>query len=361
MSKDYNELADRVKTIEKHHLDIVDRLLDLENKLGIIHETDDDDNFDDNTEIAKRRTPSRIKKSQEDNLSTQLLKELKVYKAEKLCFSLKSALVNFDLNYPPIESFERNLQQITETGDVLYIMQLIHDCWCLVYPDALFDRPTKRGIDIITLQTVLSKFSGDNPEKNYDVITNEINKDDINVLKIKYYREFANLSARMQGAYRKYMQSLYEVCKTICKNHDIELESNFLIPDYIISTNKLTVAQVNNVFLAMANEKKMHNNPDTAAAFRALFGMTLNAVERRICWLDVSKSHKPNFLSLYKMFEAMGVEMNKFNRAIICKYFTTSDGAIEPESLRPREKNKSKARNRIEEMVKEALQIKPTP
>ena len=32
-----------------------------------------------------------------------------------------------------------------------------------------------------------------------------------------------------------------------------------------------------------------------------------------------------------------------------------------PSEKNPREKNKSKARNRIEEMVKVALQIKPTP
>ena len=281
-----------------------------------------------------------------------------IYRLEDLCTMLKSAILDFNLKLPPLVSFERYLRKLTNIDDVFYVMEMLHQCWVYVHPLYLFDRPTK---DLMSQSEMLNwafnRYRGKNPDRNYDFINQEVNRGNINELTLLFNKAYNHLESRQQAAYGSYMKGLEEISRSVCRSFDMELGSGFTICYVLTSKLELTRTQIDNVFAAVAKIGKMNNNEETAAAFRSLFSQTISAVEQKIQWLDVAKSHKPNYASLYVLFKTMGVEMNRFHRTIICRVFTSPQGAIDPDQLKSRETNSSDALDDFEQLVQNALTI----
>ena len=300
----------------------------------------------------------KLKKMEEELavLNKHILQEQLTFRLEDLCTMLKSAVIDFNLKLPPLVSFERYLRKLTNIDDVFYVMDLVHQCWVYLHPTQLFDRSTKSTMSQEEmLDRALSKYSGTNPNPDYDFINQEVDRHNISELTIFAANSYNKMDSRYKNAYSRYMDGLLEICKSVCKSFDIELGPDFTI-DYVLTTKtNLTSVQIDNVFKAVANDGKMNNDQDTAAAFRSLFNQTTSAVEQRIQWLDVSRSQKPNYASLYIMFKTMGVDMNKFHRTIICKVFTTRQGPIDPDQLKSRESNDSDTLKTFETLVSSVL------
>lgn len=266
-----------------------------------------------------------------------------VYRLEELCMLLKSAVLDFSLKLPPQLSFERYLSRITGKDNLLYIIDLLHECWLFFHPIHFFDRPTKNELDAEQLLNLA--FDGTN--------INVIDRNDFNVLYTRYYREFNRLSARLKDSYGHYMDDLLCVCKEVCGKFDLHLNDDFTISRCLISDKNLSIAKIDKVFSAVASKGLMTNDTNTAAAFRALFKQVPTVVENQIVWLDCAKSKSPNYASLYVMFKTMGVKMDSSDKEIICSAFTTSKGVIRPEQLKPR--NESEQLNELQAIVEKAI------
>lgn len=279
----------------------------------------------------------------------EIEKERIISKIEDFCTRLKDAVVDFNLKLPPLVSFERYLHRITDIEDVFYAMEQIHECWLHLHPSLLFDRPLKANMSADEfLDQVLS-----HPDPKYDVMKKEVDRNNISELTISAVKAYEQMDYRYKNAYRRYMDGLFSICKSVCDKFDIKIAENFTTT-YAL-TSSLTKSQIDNVFKAVANDGKMNDDEDTAAAFRSLFSKTISAVEKKILWLDVAKSKTPTYASLYLMFKTMGVEMNEFHKNIICKVFTTPQGSIKPDQLKSRDSNNSEKLKAFEKLVKDAI------
>lgn len=287
---------------------------------------------------------------------SELNREHIVSKLEDLCTMLKSAVTDFNLKVPPLVSFERYLHKIDPENikDVFYVMDMIHQCWLYLNPSFLFDRPMKSHMDVKEMiGKALNKYNGPNPDPNYDFINQEVDRQNITVLTLLAAKAYNKLDARYKNAYGKYMDGLYAICKSVCLGFDIKLDEDFTI-NYVLTSN-LTRSQIESVYNAVANDGKMNNDQDTKTTFLSIFDSTISAVEHQILWLDVAKSRKPNYASLYVMFKTMGLKMTAFERTVICKVFTTPQGPIDPDQLKSRETNNSNVLKTFEALIRKAL------
>lgn len=269
-----------------------------------------------------------------------LVKDQIIYKLEDLCTMLNSAILHFNLNFPPVGTFERYLRRITDIDDLFHIMKILHQSWLYIHPYYLFERPLKDKLnqDVI-LDTVLSNYE-DGPKYNYNA---DADRHNINELTLLHAKKYAQKSDKLKAAYGTYIYNLYIISKDVCNKFSIKLNDNFTISYTLISTNNLTMAQIDNVFKVVADDGMMYNDQDTAATFRALFESSVIVPEHKIVWLDTTKGHSPNYASLYTMFSTMGVEMDRYNRSVICHAFETPCGKIEDKQLKTRKTDKQTA------------------
>ena len=300
--------------------------------------------------VLSLRKSIDVLNSQVAKIENQMLREEVTYvqKLEDYCLMLRNAVLDLNLKLPPIVSFERYLTKIADISNVLYVMELLHECWIFLHPDFLFQRLTKVEMspDKISVDQMLNLVFDDS---NVAVI----DRNDFNPLKIEHAKAIYSLSARLKSSYGDYMENLLSICKRVCQSFNIVLSENFTTSISLTSHKELSVAQIDSVFTVMADEGLMTNTTETRAAFRAMFDNVLTAVETRIEWLDKAKNKSPNYASLYVMFDALGVEMSTSNKDIICRVFTTPNGGINPNQIKVRDE--SKELNELRNKVKNAL------
>ena len=295
-------------------------------------------------------------------LYESLVREQNLNQLLNLTMMLKSAVLSINAHFPPLESFEYYLKRLTNREDLHYVITLIRRCWEYVN-NAILVRPSKYDLlemldmaDEAYLENV-SKGEGEKPILGEFFSTADIDKDNYE-LDLWVKNLLSDTTQRRRQYFGWYMKSLYEICKGVCESFHEELRYDFIIP--LVIPTSLTRTQIENVYKAVAGKGKMNNDPETGAAFMALFSPTTNANEKRVEWLDVAKNKQPNYSSLYKMLEVMGVDMSdRSNLEKICNafYVTNKDTGnmqgIKIEQLRCRENTKSLYE--LESLVKNAL------
>lgn len=203
----------------------------------------------------------------------------------------------------------------------------------------------KSRLDIeAALDQALCKYSREGIH-GYDFVKEEMEKHNFTILDTIREIQKPEVINKRKSAYREYMKGLYKITDAVCEKKHIKLNEDFTLQEAL--TIKLTPEQIRAVFDVVVKNGKMSSDEDTRSTFMSIFDSTINVTEGKILWLDVAKSHTPNYSTLYVLFKTMGVEMTNFNKAVICKFFKVKDIdgkeiAIHPEKLKSRKKKNSK-------------------
>ena len=85
-----------------------------------------------------------------------------------------------------------------------------------------------------------------------------------------------------------------------------------------------------------------------------MFNTSISAPNGAIDWHDIGsgKNKSPSIAAIYTIFNAIGVEMNLHNKAIICKYFNWPNGKLTPDQIKSRVNDKQSA---LEKAIKNVL------
>ena len=315
------------------------------------------------TDIAKNVVKKVVEKD--------VMQVLYVLKLEDLCYKLKRAIIDKECMLPEKISFERYLHRLMKVDDIIYTMNLLHECWLYAHPAFHFDcQPKDTMSQEDMLDKALNKFkhiepsddedgdrSNDIKVSDYDFVKNEVNKHKIWASHIINYKKFTNLPKERKEECLDYLDSLWNTAKVVCEKKKIEIGTGFIINYFLITP--LSPNQIKAVFNAVSQKGCMNGDNDTGATFLAMFNQTTNAVENKIMWLETTKSKAPNYAMLYTMFETMGVKMTEFEKIIICRFIRTTEGDIKPEQLKTRKSNQSKQLKDFECMIKDAVKQSP--
>lgn len=308
-------------------------------------------------EIKKLRNDIQAgHKSLKDETASK--EDVYVFRLEDYCYSLRNSIVDLSLKLPSYSSFKYYFNKLQQKEDIQYILELLHQCWTLVYPDTLFNAPLKNE----DLDDALCKFTGNQQHRygnSYDLVTTELNGISNLYLAEAYYKRMQH--ARKVGDEQKllliglqeFMSGLHQLILPVCARHNIFVREDFTIGGSLhVALNK---EQLCTIFKAVAKNGYMYDNEDTQRNFLALFDNTLPAPQNRIMWLDRNKKNKqPSIASLYVMFQAMGVEMNIANKEVISHHYLDASGEqIVAENLKSR--NSSGNLSTIESLVKNAI------
>ncbi len=281
--------------------------------------------------------------------------DLYVFRLEDYCSSLRNGIINANLTLPSISSFKFYFSKLQKVGNIEYVLELLHECWLLAYPDNMFNSAYKDTDPIKILDSSLSKYDNKDSsygDSSYDVVSEELNTS-INITIAQIYYHNACKNKDQLHLYREYIDKLYTAINSIFHSDEITIEKGF-IPVCCLKTT-LNRDQQLSLFKAISSEGFMVNDKMTQYSFLSLFSNTLHTSDKKIIWLDINKkNHQPTIASLYTMFSAIGVEMNTHNKSIICKLFIdANNNPISPESLKPR--NESESLRRIKSIVDEIL------
>mgnify|MGYP000555150786 CR=1 FL=1 len=304
--------------------------------------------------LSKMKTEiQELKEAVQDNASKE---DVCLFRLEDYCNSLKGAIVNSTLNLPSISSFRFYLSKLKEQDNIEYILGLLHECWILAYPDKMFESTYKDNDAIKILENSLCKYSNDvyacNGSSSYDVVSEELNVPANVIVSSAYYRKLQK--SEMLPLFREYLDMLYGVVHTIYNYKGLSIGKDFIpVCSLQVALNR---EQLFSLFAAIASAGFMVNDSVTRHSFLSLFSNTLHITGKKIKWLDRNeKNNQPSVASLYVMFSAMKVEMNAYNKKIICKLFNDADDKpISPESLKPRKESQtlSKVRTLVDDICK---------
>lgn len=252
-----------------------------------------------------------------------------VSKLEDHCYALRNAMIDLSLKFPTINTFDRYLSKLKLRDNFIYIVNLLHECWCFAHPSYLLDAMQQdHGIDFSV------KRLGHAPE----TIAASFDKH-ILPLKLDYYNRNLNESV-LTANYGLYMKDLYHVTKNVCyKSFGLNLLEGFII-SYKIPTDK-TPDQLRKAFEVISKEFHCCDySDDNIKVFLSMFDTTFTEPEGTIEWKDIgsSKNKMTSFASIYTLFSALGVDMSLGNKTIITKYIITKNGEIAPEQIKSRYK-----------------------
>ena len=251
------------------------------------------------TDIAKNVVKNVVEKD--------VMQVLYVLKLEDLCYKLKRAIINKECMLPEKISFERYLHKLMKVDDIIYTMNLLHECWLYAYPAFHFDcQPKDTMPQEDMLDKALNKFKhiepsddGDGDRSNdvkasdYDFVKNEIDKHKIVASHIINYNKFVRLPKERKKECLDYLDSLWNTAKGVCEKKKIEIGTGFVINYFLITP--LSPSQIKAVFNVVSQKGCMNGDNDTGATFLAMFNQTTNAVENKIMWLETTKSKAPNY------------------------------------------------------------------
>lgn len=266
-----------------------------------------------------------------------------VSRLEDYCYMLRNAMIDMSLKFPYISTFERYLNEITKEESIIYIVDLLHECWCFAHPYYLFNKGQKDD----NILTFLTKYRRGELRNGMGVIKEELDKK-ISPLLIAYHKVYQN-AGKMTQCYGDYMDDLYNVVRIHCNRLNIVLKDDFTII-YTIETDK-SPEQLKKVFQVFSSQFNCcENNDSNLQVFISMFSTAISVREGTILWTDIgsSKGKEPSLASIDTVFRSLGIEMNSHNKNIICKYITWANGSITPEQIKPRKNDK-------QEKLKEAI------
>lgn len=275
-----------------------------------------------------------------------------VSQLEYYCYKLRDAIIDISLKYPELETFERYFNKIKEYDSMIYILSLLHKCWCFANPQYLFDT-TPKSYSYEEVDKCLGKLTPGSPRYGTDMLKEEFGKK-YNPLCAKYYKEYLS-SGGMKLCYGDYMDNLYQIVSLLCRKFNIKLDKRFIIVQSLKTESNLSPCQLKGVFeIISAKFKCCENNETNLQVFISMFDTTVSVPEGTIMWKDIgsSRGKEPSLASIDTVFRSLGVKMNLHNKTIISRYITWQNGKIIPEQIKPRNTAKQKS---LEEAILQFL------
>lgn len=283
-----------------------------------------------------------------NNMNIQISSEhFIVSKLEEYCYILRDAMIDMSLKYPEISTFERYLSEIKQEDSIIYIVGLLHKCWCLAHPYFLFNTVQENNV-----LDYLTKYSKGTPNSGVDIPKEAFNKKPTPLL-IRHFRK-KNKERKMLLNYKEYLDNLYEVTNIQCERFKIKLRDNFTI--IAVLETKKSSEQLKNVFEIFSKQFNCcEYNENNLQVFISMFSTTPSRTENTILWTDIGSeiSKEPSLASIDTIFRSLGIKMNSYNKSIICKYITWKYGNIKPEQIKPRSNEKQNdLKNKILDSLK---------
>lgn len=267
---------------------------------------------------------------------------------EEYCYKLRDAMIDLSLKLPEINTIDRYFRELKDYDNIVYILSILHKCWCFAHPEYLFNTIPK-NLSIDEMFQRLSIYQPDSSRGGSDILKEELDKKH-NPLLIAYYDAF-RYAGDMTLCYGEYMKQLHNVINVHCNGFYIDIKDNFtIIP--ALKTNK-TAQQLKKVFYVFSrNFGCCEDSEENLQIFLSMFDTTISAPEGTIPWHDMGseKNRQFSIASIYTIFKTLGIEMNRHNREIICLYITRPDGKrLNQEQIKSRINSK-------QEGFKEALE-----
>ena len=262
---------------------------------------------------------------------------------EKCCYKLRDAMIDMSLKCPEISTFERYFKELRDFDSVVYIVGLLHRCWCFAHPAYLFDTVPK-DLSYEAMINSLNKYQPGSGSYGMDFLKEELNKK-INPLITAYYKAYSK-AAEMELCYGDYMEELYHPTSLMCSRFNIKLTNTFTIHS-TIQTDK-TPQQLKDAFTVFSRDFKCcAYTEENSRIFLSIFDTTYSAAEGTIMWTDTgTKSKQASLASIYTVFSTLGVSMNQHTRAIIAKHIVWQNGSITPEQIKARNGNEKQEKLR---------------
>ena len=272
-----------------------------------------------------------------------------VSKVEDCCYKLRDAMIDVSLKFPEISTFEHYLKEIKDYDDIVYILGLLHKCWCFAHPDFLFNAVPK-NLSADEILQKLSVYQSDSPRGKSNILKEELDKKH-NHLLIAYYRAYQE-AGKMTLCYGEYMDRLYKIVSDLICRSGIEINNNFtFIPG--IKTDK-TPEQLERVFYVFSRQFNCCDDSEhNLRIFISMFNTSISAPNGAIDWHDIGsgKNKSPSIAAIYTIFNAIDVEMNLHNKTIICKYFKWPNGKLTPDQIKSRVNDKQSALEKAKKNV----------
>lgn len=269
-------------------------------------------------------------------------------KAETYCYRLQDAIIDLTLKLPTIDTIERYLLKLEKKESIVYILGLLHKCWCYANPVYLNDVIPKElsSSQKDYVKRVESMYSRTVLKEEINKPTNPLILDYCKARTKRHELDFCSLS------YSSYMNSLFNITKNICKRFDLEIVDGFII-SATIKTDK-SPEQLKKAFYVVAEYGCCDPSDDNLRTFISLFDSTISASTGTIEWTDTGspKANEPSIASIYTLFETLGVEMNRRNKTIISHHFTMNTQELEPDQIKARRNNKQ---TKLAEAIKKVL------
>lgn len=268
-------------------------------------------------------------------------------KVESCCYDLRNAMIDLSLKFPEISTFERYMLKLKSVNDIVYIMGLLHRCWCFANPRYLFDAMPKDIPDIQLIDILLSKYQPEGVRKGVGVLKEELDRKN-NILIMAWYRAYQQ-NGKVSVAFTTYMEQLYSLACKVCYSKDIRLQNGFVVSDTIEAT--LPVDKLVKAFYVFSQQFGCCDaSEDNRLTFLSIFDHAVCASPRPIEWLDLgsSRGREPSLASIHTIFSTLNVDMTANARRIICKHIIWQNGAISPEQIKARKTPK-------QEILREAI------
>lgn len=279
--------------------------------------------------------------------------EFYVSKIESLSYQLRDAILDLSLKFPELNTFERYILRLNDYESFIYIISLLHKCWCLIYPNYLFNTVPK---DLST-DSVLDMFLAAESVKESLIAKIKIKEEvykDFNPLFINYYKAYQQ-AGTIKTYFSKYIADLYKIFNSCADKWGIQLNDNFTISDSL--KTKYTASQLKSVFKIISKDYSCcEDNERNLRIFLSMFNSINISPEGTIQWQEksTSRSKEPSLASLYTLFHSLGIDMNLHNRIVICKFFTWANGSIKEDQIKSRISELGKQKN-LSEAIKKAL------
>lgn len=262
---------------------------------------------------------------------------------ERLCFDIKVAIIEHTLAFPEVSTVERYLNKLKDSGNVTYIVSLLHQCWRYANPVSLLENQldiTKTQEQLLDI--VLSKYTKKEQKGlDYSSISVQPTREEIRYT-----------SSEMEYVYAsRYLSHVHRVLSQVCSKFGLVLDDRFIASRKI--DTYLSPKQIEDVFseilLVGYVDKSDKDN------FLSLFSCYPTVPTGKITWLPVNtKNGVTNLALLFTLFDAMAIDMNPDNKELISRYFVKANGeSIQPEAIKKRKE--SVPQQRLRSQIQQAL------
>lgn len=244
---------------------------------------------------------------------------------EHMAYEFRDAIVDGTSKLPFISSFKHYIELLQTQESLIYVGQLLYECWCLANPLLRVNQPIDPNMD-------LKKFLADAGLKR---LSDEMDKGLIYqwVNALKDRKDSSRLTYELEN-YRKYLLIIHSYLKAQMEAFGLELYENFTVGVKII-TRSFDTEEIN--ALTDYLEQNRYITKEDRANFIACFGNTINIPTGSVKWTDIGERNKScNIVSLYNLLKTLGVDITK-SKDQICRIFTKADGSrIDPTQLKAR-------------------------